>query len=347
LPVEKIMRKTAVLMSGGVDSSVAALLLRDRGYEVLGLTIEIDQSNCPVERAQSMARILGLEHHALALSDFFQEAVIEPFLEAYRAGRTPNPCFRCNPRLKFGKCFEIAREMGAEWIATGHYARILPTDRGMRIAKGLDSSKDQSYFLAGVPAAMLENILFPNGELTKEQVREIAREHNLPVADSEESQEICFTPGGNVHAFLQGRLEGRAGNIVDCSGTVLGCHRGIVHYTVGQRKGLGLAGGPYYVRALDAEKNQVLVGRHEELLARRVYAIEANFYAPVTEGTCGQAKIRSRHAAASCTVIRATGETYAVEFTEPQWGIAPGQALVLYDGDIILAGGIIDRWDLA
>jgi|GEM_PF-5348415 len=205
------MRKTAVLMSGGVDSSVAALLLRDRGYEVLGLTIEIDQSNCPVERAQSMARILGLEHHALALSDFFQEAVIEPFLEAYRAGRTPNPCFRCNPRLKFGKCFEIAREMGAEWIATGHYARILPTDRGMRIAKGLDSSKDQSYFLAGVPAAMLENILFPNGELTKEQVREIAREHNLPVADSEESQEICFTPGGDVHASWKGDWRGERG----------------------------------------------------------------------------------------------------------------------------------------
>lgn len=343
-------KKTAVLMSGGVDSSVAALLLKERGYEVFGLTIlqtENDKSDSPAERAQSVAHLLGLEHHTLALSDFFHGAVIEPFLEAYRAGRTPNPCFRCNPRLKFGRCFEIAREMGAGYIATGHYARILSTDRGLRIGKALDPLKDQSYFLAGVPAAMLENILFPNGELTKEQVRQIARDHGLPVADSEESQEICFTPGGDVHAFLEGRLEGQEGDIVDGSGSVLRRHRGIVHYTVGQRKGLGLAGGPYYVRALDAGKNQVLVGRYEELLGRRVYALEANFYAPVSEGTGGQAKIRSRHTAAPCTVIRATGETYAVEFTEPQWGVAPGQALVLYDGDVILAGGVIDRWDPA
>jgi len=343
-------QKTAVLMSGGVDSSVAALLLRDRGYNVFGLTIlqyECDPSDSQVGKAQSVAHLLGLEHHTLALSQFFREAVIEPFLEAYRAGRTPNPCFRCNPRLKFGKCFEIARQMGAECIASGHYARILSTDSGWRLGRAMDPSKDQSYFLAGVPGGMLENILFPIGELTKEQVRQIALEHSLPVAESEESQEICFTPGGDVHAFLEGQLEEHEGDIVDGSGAVLGCHRGIVHYTVGQRKGLGLAGGPYYVRALDAARNQVLVGRYEELLARRVYAVEANFFAPLVQGTDGQAKIRSRHTAAPCTVIQATGETFAVEFAEPQWGVAPGQALVLYHGDIILAGGVIDRWDPA
>ncbi|MFH1742210.1 MAG: tRNA 2-thiouridine(34) synthase MnmA [bacterium] len=346
---------TAVLMSGGVDSSVAALLLREEGYELVGVTLQqippdwqtdslAVQSRSHIEAARSAAKHIGIPHEVVDVSNFFLEEVIEPFFAAYQSARTPNPCFSCNPRLKFGKGFEIAQRFGAECLATGHYARIVSTPQGRRLAVASDPAKDQSYFLAGVFAETLEHIRFPIGELTKEQVRSIARKHRLPVAEREESQEICFVADGDVHSFLAERQTSTEGEIVDGSGTGLGRHRGIVHYTVGQRRGLNLAGGPYYVKALDPARNRVIVGRHEDLLAREVRAVEANYLTLLAEGIACAAKIRSRHRAASCTVISTTTDSFTIRFDEPQWGVAPGQALVLYEGEYVLAGGIISSW---
>jgi tRNA-specific 2-thiouridylase len=297
-----------------------------------------------VQDARYVAEHLGIVHEVADLSEVFQKEVVDPFVAAYRSGQTPNPCFRCNPRVKFRKGLELADRLGAARMATGHHARIIQTAQRPRLAAGVDRAKDQSYFLAGVPAELLERVYLPIGELTKDQVRAIAREHHLPVAEKEESQEICFTTEGNVHTFLAAQENSTEGEIVDSRGTVLGRHRGIAHYTVGQRRGLGLAGGPFYVKALDAAANRVIVGRHEELFARDVSAVDANYLVPVEEGNVGWAKIRSRHPAAACTVVRVKTDSFTVRFAEPQWGVAPGQALVLYDGDYVVAGGVIAGW---
>ena len=345
--------RVVVLMSGGVDSSVAALLLQREGHEVVGLTMQQFPPELQTEAlttrwhdhvrdARSVAEHLKISHEVADFSDLFARDVVDPFVTAYRSGLTPNPCFRCNPRVKFRRGLEIADRLGAAWIASGHYARIFPTPQGPRLAAAVDRSKDQSYFLAGLPTQLLERVHFPLGEFTKDRVRSIAREHHLPVAEREESQEICFIADGDVHTFLAERETSAKGEIVDAGGNVLGRHRGIAHYTVGQRRGLGLPGGPFYVRALDAETNRVIVGRHEDLFARDVSAVEANYTARVTEGGVASAKIRSRHTAAACTVVRVTADSFAVRFTEPQWGVAAGQALVLYDGNYVLAGGVIE-----
>lgn len=342
-------------MSGGVDSSVAALLLHLSGHEVFGLTMRQIPAHLETETlaarreksvgdAKRVARCIGIEHEELDFSQLFEREVVNPFLSAYRSGLTPNPCFRCNPRVKFRRALEIADKREARWVASGHYARILLTQQGPRLAAATDPSKDQSYFLAGVPLNILTRVRFPNGDFSKDQIRSIARRHGLPVADKEESQEICFTVDGDVHGFLAGQLKSQDGEIVDEGGNVLGTHKGIIHYTVGQRRGLGLAGGPYYVKRLDARTNRVVIGRHEELFALDVRAIEANYLAPINEGTAGKAKIRSRHCAAPCTVINVTGNSFTVRFNEPQWGVAPGQALVVYDGEYVVAGGIIESW---
>ncbi len=336
-------------MSGGVDSSMAAVRLVEEGYEVIGATFlhglaDRQSENDQVADAKAVAGRLGIRHETIDCSERFRRMVIEPFVEAYCAGLTPNPCFRCNPNMKFRLGIELADRVGAQWLATGHYARIVHTSDGPRLACAADQSKDQSYFLAGLPPSMLTRLYFPLGELTKNEVRELARKHELPISEKAESQEICFVGAGDVHSFFADRDLSESGDIVDREGSILGGHRGVVHYTVGQRRGLGLAGGPYYVMALDAPKNQVIVGRHGDLYASEVRAIDSNYLAPIDKGVMGKAKIRSQHEAAECCVTDASGETFTVRFSEPQWGVAPGQALVVYDDDCVIAGGVIESW---
>ena len=339
--------KVVVMMSGGVDSSMAAVCLLEQGYEVIGATLrqvveDPNSANRQVAEAQAVADRIGIPHETVDSSEAFQKDVVEPFIAAYCAGRTPNPCFHCNPGIKFRLGLELADRLGARWLATGHYARIIATDSGPRLARAAHRSKDQSYFLAGLPARMIQRIQFPLGEFSKKQVRDLAKEHGLRISERKESQEICFTEAGDVHAFFAGRDLSQAGDIVNTEGDVLGRHRGIVHYTIGQRRGLGLAGGPYYVMELDAETNRVVVGRHDDLYTREVEAVESNYLAPVREGMTGEAKIRSRHRAAKCRMVDVSEGSFRIRFDEPQWGVAPGQALVVYDGDYVLAGGVIE-----
>ncbi len=306
--------------------------------------------------ARRVAQALGIPHYVLRLEDQFEEHVVRPFVEQYLAGETPIPCIPCNTRIKFDEFIRAALQLGAERIATGHYARLRwdETAGRYRLLRGIDRSKDQSYFLFGLTQQQLARSLFPLGELTKEQVRAIARERSLPVADKPESQEICFVSTGRYRDFieaysaeqgqtLESRLSG-TGEVVTTAGKVLGEHRGLHGFTVGQRKGLGVATGqPLYVIELDRARNRVVVGSNEELLRRSFVVREVNWICPVERGTPLEAsvKIRNNHAASPARLeARGAGEAL-VEFREPQRAITPGQAAVFYSGDEVLGGGWI------
>ena len=352
------MDKVAVAMSGGVDSSVAAALLKERGYQVIGVTMRVctgdkadtspDAAPAFINDARRVADALGIPHHVFDLRDIFHEKVIAPFCQEYRAGRTPNPCVRCNRHIKFDALLGKARSLGASCIATGHHARVTGDDASGRmfLQKGRDRQKDQSYFLYALTQEQLQHAMFPVGHLTKAEVRTKARERNLPTGSRPESQDICFIPNNDYADFLKDFLPqaSEPGPILDEHGSILGRHRGIINYTIGQRKRLGIAAGePQYVIAIEPEHNAVIVGRRERALGDELLATNVNWSAidRPTETITARAKIRYRHPEAEVTVTPVDKYSVYVKFKEPQLAIAPGQSIAFYDGDKVLGGGTI------
>lgn len=345
--------RIAVALSGGVDSSVAAALLVGEGHDVVGITLQqwprgdeeraAQHGGCcslsAVEDARRVASLLGVPYYVWNLEREFGERVIRPFHEAYRDGRTPNPCLRCNAYVRFDLMLSRVLELGFDALATGHYARVLAGPSGPELHAGLDTAKDQSYVLYHLDRPRLGRILFPLGSLTKSEVRSLARSHRLPVADKRESMEICFVPRGETAAYLARRLPVAAGPVVDGAGRVLGAHRGIALYTVGQREGLGQLAepGPWYVTAIDAEVNRLVVGRREELAVRRVELEDLSFVGDPTLGPLA-CDVRLRYRARPLPAVYEAG---TLDLAEPFYAAAPGQAAVLYRGTRVLGGGTI------
>jgi tRNA-uridine 2-sulfurtransferase len=357
--------RIAVAMSGGVDSSVAALLLREAGHEVVGLSMQLwDHSGetgrsgrcCTLEDlsdARRVAWVLDIPHYVLNLEEEFRRDVVRPFVSEYLAGRTPIPCAACNGRVKFATLWENARQMGCEAVATGHYVRSeKDASSGRRVLKkGADPRKDQSYFLWDLTPEQLEAARFPVGDLTKEQVRSHARRASLPTADKEESQEICFVPRGTRtgefvarHAGPLGlRLPARPGTVENSSGERLGSHAGHYRFTIGQRRGIGVASTErLYVLRVDAAENRVVVGREEELDAVEAWVEGLRLLAGPPDGAF-RAGVRVRHRAAEvpATVVPESGGAARVLFETPVRAVTPGQSCVFYDGDVVLGGGIL------
>jgi tRNA-specific 2-thiouridylase len=344
-------------MSGGVDSSVAALLLKRDGWDVVGVTMDLfggpdgtQGKCCSFDDRQDARRVcdaLGIPFYVLNMKDAFREMVVDPFIREYAAGRTPNPCALCNERLKFGALMRKADELGAGMIATGHYAVIRRDPGGCRLLASPFRKKDQSYFLFSLDAPRLSRILFPVGELSKTRVRELAAEAGLPVSQKLESQDICFVPEGSYADFLVAHgIDPQAGDFVDSrSGQAIGRHKGLIHYTVGQRKGLGVsAEEPLFVVRIDAEANRIALGRKSDTFSRSAIVESATFVSgsPPPGEFRATARIRYRHPGAASTVTAdPAGGRLAVRFDEPQRSVAPGQALVLYDGDEVIGGGWI------
>ncbi|MBI3450951.1 MAG: tRNA 2-thiouridine(34) synthase MnmA [Acidobacteria bacterium] len=350
-------------MSGGLDSSVAAALLVKDGHDVVGVSLQLSDesrggavsrccSSADLRDARLVAAALDIPYYVVNDEAAFDREVRAPFLDAYAAGRTPNPCVRCNSALKFGTLLRIARAIGADRIATGHYARVEadPATGAPRLLRGVDRAKDQSYFLFDLDASQLGAALFPLGGMTKAAVREAAVAMDLPVAGKAESQDLCFVPGGDTRAYLREALgSGAAGDVVDASGAVLGNHRGVHEFTVGQRRGLGIAASrPLYVLAVDGASNRVVVGGESELDAATLTASGCRLHdATHWAGPFrAEARIRSRHEGAPADVTPLGDGRMRVAFEKPQRAVTPGQAIVLYDGDRVLGGGWIDSRDL-
>jgi tRNA-specific 2-thiouridylase len=339
--------KVVVAMSGGVDSSVAAALLKEQGYEVIGITMQL-QPLSQYADAQKVARMLGIPHYVVDFRDTFAQYVIADFCREYSLGRTPNPCIRCNQYIKFDALLRRAQELGADTVATGHYARIEKDNGSGRylLKKSTDRHRDQTYFLYIMTQEQLQHSLFPVGHLTKEEVRRIAEKLELPVTDKPGSQEICFIPDNNYARFLEEYTgtPARLGPIIDRQGNILGQHRGITSYTIGQRKGLGIASRePLYVVAINPEKNTITVGGKSEVYAAGLIASEPNWISieKIDSPMNIKAKIRYRHHEDKATVTPTSTGEVMVKFREPQMALTPGQAVVFYDGDIVVGGGLI------
>lgn len=350
-------KKALIAMSGGVDSSVAAYLTLQSGFSCLGATMRLyanqaeePESSCcsldDVEDARSVAFRLGMPFYVFNFTEDFRCRVMDAFVRSYEAGLTPNPCIECNRHLKFDRLLRRATELGCAFVVTGHYARIREENGRFLLCKAADEAKDQSYFLYSLTQEQLAHIQFPLGELTKPQVRQIAQEQGFINAKKHDSQDICFVPDGDYLSFLR-RYTGKdypAGDFLDREGNVVGKHNGAVGYTLGQRKGLGLAmGAPVYVCGKDMEKNTVTVGPNEALFSK---ALRANdwFWFPfpaLTKPLRVCAKARSRMTEQPATVYPEDNGFARVEFDEPQRAITPGQAVVLYDGDVVVGGGTI------
>ncbi len=337
------MARVMVMMSGGVDSSVAAALLRDEGHEVTGVTLKLwggeSDSGCcsvsDVEDARRVAAQLDIPHYVFNLSDAFGAAVVDPYVDAYASGETPNPCVECNRTMKFGRVLERARQLDFDFVATGHYARVVPTDHGRALARGVDSAKDQSYVLYMLGPGELASIMLPIGELTKAEVRERARVLGLRTADKRESMDVCFIKRGGREAFLGARIARRSGTICDERGEVVGRHDGIDAFTIGQRRGLGVAVGERrYVTDIEIGTATVTVGPHDALLQDRLRIRDVLCARPLP----GELLVQMR---AHGTPVPATLDADDVVFASPQPRVAPGQVVAFYDGDVCCGGGIV------
>ncbi len=350
-------KKAVVGMSGGVDSSVAAYLLKEQGYEVTGVTVRTweeveppdDSERSDIFRARKIASYLGIEHRTVDLAEVFKQAVVDDFIREYLSGHTPNPCIRCNPAVKWRGMLRVADEIGADIVATGHYAKVdrLPNGR-YAIKNSASAKKDQTYVLYRLTQEMLAKTTFPVGDYEKDEIRAIAKKAGLPCAETPDSQEICFFIGTDYAGFLERNASGNAflpGNFVSADGTVLGQHKGLIHYTIGQRKGLGIAfGEPVFVTALRPETNEVVLGKSEDLMKTEFIVREAMFMGIGEDFTEGdfQGKIRYAKKAAPCRVTRTGEERLSVMFEEPQRAPTPGQSFVFYDGDYVAGGGFIE-----
>lgn len=349
-----------VAMSGGVDSAAAASLLAEQGHEVTGATLKLwrygpagsaGRSCCSlqdIEDARATAATIGIPYIVLDEQESFEEEVVRPFVASYLAGETPNPCVRCNARLKFGRLLDSARRLGFDAVATGHYARIEETTKGFVLKQALDPTKDQSYMLWGLRREDLPWVRFPLGRLDKAGSRYTARRHRLAVAAKRESQDVCFVSDAGYGDFINTRSGGARqtspGDIVSLNGEVLGRHQGVVRYTVGQRRGLGVAGGePLYVVRLDAVRNRVVVGREEDLMQTEADLTEVNWISqdPPVEPFEADVKIRYRSKPTPVTVYPGNEGNARISFRQPQRAVAPGQSAVFYRGDTVLGGGVI------
>lgn len=345
-------------MSGGVDSSAAALLLQKSGYEVTGVTLRLRpdermggrEGGCcslsDIEDARRVCYRLGIDHVILNLTELFDRDVIAPFAAQYEAGRTPNPCVECNRRIKFGAMLQRAELLGFDYIATGHYALVERSPQGRYLLKKSPAAKDQSYVLYMLTQRQLSRTLLPVGAFSKPEIRSIAERAGLPVAHKRDSQEICFVDDNDYAGFLE-RYTGcaaRAGDFLDAAGNVIGRHRGVTHYTVGQRKGLGMSfGRPMYVTSIDAGRNTVTLGGEKERYASALTAANLNFIPFDTLESAVPAEVKVRYSAspAKARLIPLPGGRARVEFDAPQKSVAPGQAVVFYSGDLVLGGGTI------
>ena len=347
-------KKVLLGMSGGVDSSVSAIMLLEQGYEVVGATMKLNDTESTeksIQDAKEVCEKLNIPHYVFDLKNEFKCKVIDKFIEEYKNAKTPNPCVECNKYLKFGCFYEKAKELGCTYIATGHYAKTEYSEKYNRyvLKKSNESKKDQTYFLYGIPKEAIENIIFPLQEFTeKEDIRKIAQKNNLEIAEKKESQEICFIPIDDYKKFLQdNEIKQKKGNIILKTGEVLGKHNGLINYTIGQRKGLGIAyKEPLYVIELNKEKNKVIVGTEKELYSKTLIAKELNWLAfdELKENLECYAKIRYRAKEAKVIIKPQDNGTVIVEFFELQRAITKGQAVVFYDQDgILLGGGKIDK----
>jgi tRNA-specific 2-thiouridylase len=361
--MNKTKQRVLLGMSGGVDSSVAGYLLRERGYEVIGVTMKVWPQDCisraedkccgpqAVADARGVAHALGIPHYVVDEADQFERVVIDYFASEYQAGRTPNPCVMCNEKLKFGNLWSKAKALGCDYIGTGHYAIIEHRDDRAVLRKGVDPRKDQSYFLFSLRQAQLRRALTPLGTMTKPQIREIAYSLGLKVADKIDSQEICFVPGNDYKVFLRSHLgenEFHRGEIYDVDGNFLGEHDGIEMFTIGQRKGLpGGSPRPRYVVDLDPQTNRVVVGDADDLIVDEFEIDRVNWH-PTAAGADRGAfeatvKIRYNHPGTVATITALQNESARVRLHEPQRAVTPGQAAVIYNDDIVVGGGWICR----
>ena len=353
--------KALIAMSGGVDSSVTAQIMSREGYECVGCTMHLFNDDmigkdisdkCGSSEnaldAKSVTDSIGIEHYTFHYEQQFKNAVIEPFVKTYEQGYTPNPCIECNRCMKFGYLFEEMKKLGCACLATGHYARTAYDESTRRylLKKALDETKDQSYVLYTLTQYQLEHVRFPLGNMTKESTRRIALEKGFANANKSDSQDICFVPDGDYVAFMERYRDKHypEGDFVDRNGKVLGRHKGYVHYTIGQRKGLGVAAGhPIFVVDIDPVNNRVILGENEELFGREVVANNINLISVprIEKDMRVKAKIRYRHKEQPATVTQMGDDTIRVVFDEPQRAITKGQAVVMYDGDVVVGGGTI------
>jgi tRNA-uridine 2-sulfurtransferase len=358
-------KRVVVAMSGGVDSSVAAALLKEKGFDVTGITMNLfslpkelcrsdELRSCcgwkATEDAHEVALRLGIPHFVADFRREFERSVIADFCREYGRGRTPNPCIRCNEQIKFTLLLDRARRLGADYIATGHHARVVFSRAGKRylLKKGKDKAKDQSYFLYSLTQDQLSRTLMPIGNLTKREVREMAKKWNLPVAAKPESQEICFVPVGRYPEFLKKRIPQafRPGPVKDTSGRIMGEHNGIISFTIGQRRGMGIAAPhPLYVISIDGKENTIVVGTESDLCRKKLLASSVNLISMAKlEGPVkAKAKIRYKQEESRVLITPASRRQVLVEFETPQRAITPGQSVVFYERDVVIGGGIIEK----